>query len=272
MLLQVNPYPGARGALSTSLDGHDGSGTGQPWEQPSLATASLHPGLSASSRPCGFPPSAHAQRPAGNAQDKGLVPEEGELSCAMGWVAGGGPTGAASSGTDSPSLSVPLSSCSPCSRTRRESPRVTPRSPSPAPAARSEQPQPPPSGSTDLGAVLGTTQTCTTGRELRGNGGIKWSYSFLCLPPTPRTASKVKPAALIQREAGTSHGTRRQLLPSQAGRGGQKPREDTLASRKSSTTTHIHTHAHTQEPTFRAEPRLHAKSSAVFLPLPGSQL
>lgn len=185
MLLKVNPYPGAPSALSTSLDGHGGSGTGQPWEQPSLATASLHPGLSASSRPCGFPPSAHAQRPAGNAQDKGLVPEEGELSCAVGWVAGGGPTGAASSGTDSPSLSVPLPSCSPCSRTRRESPRVTPRSPSPAPAARSEQPQPPPSGSADLGAVLGTTQTCTTGRELRGNGGIKWSYSFLCLPPAP---------------------------------------------------------------------------------------
>lgn len=32
------------------------------------------------------------------------------------------------------------------------------------------------------------------------------------------------------------------------------------------------THTHSQEPTFRAEPRLHAKSSAIFLPLPSSQL
>lgn len=33
-----------------------------------------------------------------------------------------------------------------------------------------------------------------------------------------------------------------------------------------------HTHTQTQEPTFRAETRLHAKSSAIFLPLPGLQL
>lgn len=73
---------------------------------------------------------------------------------------------------------------------------------------------------------------------------------FIPLPPprTPRTASKVKPTALIQHGAGTSHGTRRQLLPSQAGWGGQKPREDTLASRKSSTTTHTRTHTPRSQP------------------------
>lgn len=67
MLLQVNPDPGAPGALSTSLDG-----ARCLWSSPAMgaATASLHPGLSASSRPCGFPPSADAQQPPGNAQDK----------------------------------------------------------------------------------------------------------------------------------------------------------------------------------------------------------
>lgn len=47
-----------------------GLGTGQPWEQLSLPTVSLHPGLSTSSHPCGFPPRADAQQPAGNAQEK----------------------------------------------------------------------------------------------------------------------------------------------------------------------------------------------------------
>lgn len=50
--------------------GPNGSGMGQPWEQLSLATVSLHPGLSVSSHPCGFPPSASAQQLAGNAQEK----------------------------------------------------------------------------------------------------------------------------------------------------------------------------------------------------------
>lgn len=116
-----------------------------------------------------------------------------------------------------------------------------------------------PPTSTNPGAVLGTTQTRTIRWDLQGSWGIKWSYSFFSYPlpsssppqhaHTPHTASKVKhtpghrpPAlALLQDTQAAPAG--------QAGRmGGQKPGEETLASRESSTTTHTHTHKLRSQP------------------------
>lgn len=66
-----------------------------------------------------------------------------------------------------------------------------PHCPSPLPAAgscyshsipRNSSLQP--NSSTYPGAVFATTKTCTIRWDLQGSWGIKWSYSFLCLPPS----------------------------------------------------------------------------------------
>lgn len=169
MLPQVNADPGPAGALSTSL--HGGSGRCQPWEQPSLATAPLHPGLSASSARCGFAPSADAQQ--GTPRTRGSVPS---------WVSRAAPWGGTEKGhpawAQTPFPQLPCSegdTVQPCplslppeSNSHRQ-PRAAPASPSSSP---------------ELGAALGSAQTSTTGRELRAKRGIKWNYSSPCLPPS----------------------------------------------------------------------------------------
>lgn len=275
MLRQVSPPPGAPAAPSAYPRGSQ-----WVWYRPVMgASSSGHsfapPWLELFLSSLWFPsqcrcPAASWERPGEEASccPGVAVPEKGELCRATegGREEGEPPSGCSTPGlpvlarTPPPSLSLFDPGC-PAQACRERASWVTPcagplclQTVTVAAIPAQLAAAPLPHTSTNPGAVLGTTQTRTIRWDLQGSWGIKWSYSFLSYPlpcspppqhaPTPHTASKVKPMpghrppapALLQDTQAAPAG--------RAGRmGGQKPGEDNLASRESSTTTHTHTHA-----------------------------